>query len=88
MYDYLLSYAPRHLGVVGGDIRGVHLLFHTRLSQFGLRYWTEFYWTRKVSVTIPNETTRETAEFVFTFGFWGTFPEYCGYTGVMDTLVM
>ena len=60
--------------MVGGDIRGVHLLFHTRLSQFGLTYWTEFYWTRKVPVTIPNETTRETAEFVFTFGFPGHVP--------------
>lgn len=36
VYEYLLDYAPRHLGAIGADIRGVHLLRKDGRSQMGL----------------------------------------------------
>lgn len=84
MYDYLLEYAPRHLGRLQTKPKGVHLFFHKGLSQMALTYWMEHYWTRKYSLVIPNPVTRETAEFLLTFGFIGSFEEYCLHTSLMD----
>ena len=87
MYNYLLKYAPKHLGRLDANIKGVHLLFHENLSQMALTYWLKHYWTRKYSIIIPNPVTKEMAEFLFTFGFIGRFEEFCLYTSVMDKFV-
>jgi hypothetical protein len=87
MYNYLLEYAPRHLGRVGAKIRGVHLLFHEGLSQMGLTYQMDNYWSRKYSITIPNPISDKVAEFLFTFGFVGSYHEFCLYTSIMDNIV-
>jgi hypothetical protein len=84
MYDHLLEYAPRHLGHLQTKPKGVHLFFHRGLSQMALTYWMEHYWTRKYSLVIPNPATREMAEFLLTFGFIGSFEEYCLHTSFMD----
>ena len=36
------------------------------------------YWSRKVSIVIPNPVTKQMAEFVFTFGFHLTFADTAG----------
>ena len=84
MYDYLLEYAPRHLGRLQTKPTGVHLFFHKGLSQMALTYWMEHYWTRKYSLVIPNPKTGGMAEFLLTFGFIGSFEEYCLHTSLMD----
>ncbi len=84
MYDYLLEYAPKHLGRLQTKPKGVHLFFHKGLSQMALTYWMEHYWTRKYSLIIPNPVTHETAEFLLTFGFIGSYEEYCLHTSLMD----
>lgn len=90
MYDALLEYVGRlHLERVGGRVRGVHLLFHGRLSQMCVTYWTSGYWTRKTSIVLPNPAPGEMpAEFVFTFGFDGPFTEYCRHAHLMDRLAL
>jgi hypothetical protein len=88
VYEFLLEYAPPHLGAVGAEARGVHLLLKDGRSQMGLTYLMDDFWTRKVSIIAPNETVSATGEFVFTFGFFGSFREYCLMTRVMDDLVL
>ncbi len=87
LYKYLIKFAPRHIGRFNAKTRGLHLLFHGGFSQMALTYWMKSYWTRKYSVIIPNQTSKEMAEFVFTFGFLGSFKDYCGNTHVMDHFV-
>ena len=82
------TYAPRHLGTIGAEARGVHLLLKDGRSQMGLTYFMDDYWTRKVSVIIPNEAVSAAGEFVFTFGLFGSFREYCLMTRLMDDLVL
>lgn len=86
VYDYLLGYAPRHLGALGAAARGVHLLLHRGTGQMGLTYHAGGCWTRKVSVITRSPAGSRTAEFVFTFGLLGTWEEYCLLSGVMDRL--
>lgn len=102
MFDALIEWAPTHVNRVEAKVRGVHLLFHTGLSQMALTYWVREravdgpagrvrvggYWARKVSIIIPNRATGETAEFVFTFAFRGAFAEYCRYALVMDAFAL
>jgi hypothetical protein len=98
MFDALVAWAPTHVEKAHAKVRGVHLLFHSGLSQMALTYWTRphtvdgpagrmgvgDYWTRKVSLVIPSRAAGQSAEFVFTFGFRGTFADYCRHTHVMD----
>jgi hypothetical protein len=97
VYEYLLDYAPRHLGAVGAEAKGVHLLFTARgRSQMGLTYWSEDpdgppLWTRKVSIIVANPSVSATAEFVFTFGLLGgaaQWRDYCLMTPLMDDLAV
>jgi hypothetical protein len=102
MYDALLKWAPKHVGRVRAKVRGVHLLFHSGLSQMGMTYWVREqtvvgpmgpgrvggYWTRKLSLILPNRTTGAMAEFLFTFGFRGPFGEYCRYAHIMDAFAL
>jgi hypothetical protein len=102
MFDALVQWAPRHVSRVEGRVRGVHLLFHSGLSQMGLTYWARprvvdgpagrtrvgGYWVRKISLVIPNAAMRRSAEFVFTFAFRGTFADYCRYAHVMDAFAL
>jgi hypothetical protein len=88
VYEFLLEYAPHHLGAIGAEARGVHLLLKNGRSQMGLTYFMDGYWTRKVSVIIPNEAVSAAGEFVFTFGLFGSFREYCLMTRLMDDLVL
>lgn len=90
MYDMLMEYVgSRHLEGVGGRVRGVHLLFHGGLSQMCVTYWTRGYWTRKCSVVLPHPDGRGApAEFVFTFGFDGSFRDYCRHAHLTDELVL
>jgi hypothetical protein len=87
MYNFLRQYAVSHLGKLGANIYGLHLFFKDGLSQFGMTYRMERYWTRKISVIIPNRITGKMAEFVFTFGFNGSFPQYCLNAHIMDQMV-
>jgi hypothetical protein len=88
LFESLALWAPQHLKRVDSRLRGVHLLFHLGLSHFGLTYWVEprpsdsggtegGFWMRKVSLILPDPTARWSVEFVFTFGFVGTFGQYC-----------
>jgi hypothetical protein len=91
MFEFLVSFARGHLRRVPGRgvrLRGVHLLFHSNLSQVGMTYWNGRYWTRKVSLVIPNPTSRQTAELELTFGFLGPFAEYCRHVALMDRLAL
>jgi hypothetical protein len=91
MFTYLRRFARRHLRRLphaGVRARGVHLLFHNGLSQIAVTYHMGHYWTRKVSLVIPNATTSDMAEFEFTFGFVGTFAEYCAHAATMDRLAL
>ncbi len=102
MFDALMEWAPTHLDRVVAKVRGVHLLFHSGLCQMAITYWICLhvvdgptgparvgdYWSRKVSIIIPNPVTNQMAEFVFTFGFHGTFAEYCRYAHVMDAFAL
>lgn len=87
MYKELRKYATRHLQRVEGKVRGVHLVFHSGFGQFALSYETEDGWRRKYSIVIPNRETGDAAEFLFTFGFPGSFREFCRLGLVMDRLV-
>ena len=87
MYDALLDYLPRHLGRLSARVRGVHLLFHGELSQMAATYRIAGYWSRKYSVTLPHPDGHDPAEFVFTFGFFGPFRQFCRYAFAMDRLV-
>lgn len=91
MFDSLVRFARDHLRrlpVHDVRARGVHLLFHSGLSQIALTYHMGFYWTRKVSLVIPNRSTGQMAEFEFTFGFRGPFTEYCRHAFLMDSLAL
>ena len=101
VYEFLLDYAPRHLGAVGAKPRGVHLLFHNGRGQIGLTYFSDTYWTRKVSIIVKNElakpfeidgeTVPAAGEFVFTFGLFGGmqhWKDYCLMTPLMDDLAV
>ena len=84
MMDHVRQYAMLQMLA---KVRGVHLLFLGGLSQFAVTYriYGSGYWTRKVSIILSNPTTGNSAEFVFTFGFIGSFAEYCRYAHVMDS---
>jgi len=87
MYALLRAHAQKHLARLKAQIHGLHLVFHDGLSQFALTYRMHGYWSRKYSIVIPNPTTQKMAEFVFTFGFIGSFEQYCLNVHVMDHLV-
>ena len=53
-----------------------------------LTYFQDDVWTRKVSIIVPNEAVSATGEFVFTFGLFGSFREYCLMTRLMDDFVL
>ena len=110
MFDYLKWYARKHLRQIPAmnvKLRGIHLLFHSNLSQIGLTYWSDHYWVRKISLVIPKPSqvkpggeglrqgstsartaAREMAEFEFTFGFVGSFADYCLHSSLMDRLAL
>jgi hypothetical protein len=102
MFDALVKWAPKHIGRVRAKVRGVHVFFHSGLSQMGVTYWVRRqtvegptgparvggYWTRKISLIVPNLTTQSMAEFVFTFGFHGPYADYCRYAHIMDALAL
>lgn len=89
MFDFLVNFARGHLRrlpVAGVRATGVHLFFHSALSQIAMTYRVRHYWTRKVSVVIPNPSSGQVAEFEFTFGFFGPFTEYLRHAALMDRL--
>ncbi len=87
MYEFLMTHAKKHLKRLGAKIFGLHLVYHNQLSQLALTYRMHGYWTRKYSLVFPNQTTSQNAEFVFTFGFKGSFNEYCLNVHNMDHFV-
>lgn len=87
MYMELIDYLPHHVGRLATDVKGLHLLFHSGLSQMAVTYPMEGYWTRKHSVIVAHPRNGAAVEFVFTFGFMGPFTEYCRHAHLMDALV-
>jgi hypothetical protein len=87
LYDTLREYAKKHMTRLNARIRGVHLLFHGGLSQLALTYQLPGYWTRKYSVTVNHPQIGKPVEFVFTFGFTGSFEGYCLNTHLMDSFM-
>jgi hypothetical protein len=87
MFDLLRKHAEKHTARLSAKVHGLHLVFHQGLSQFAITYRMFGYWTRKYSIIFPNPITSENAEFVFTFGFMGSFSQYCQNVHLMDRLV-
>jgi hypothetical protein len=88
MYRELMTYLPRHLHRLPfARLRGLHLLFHDGRSQLAVTYRWGGYWTRKCSVIVRHPQAPLGTEFVFTFGFKGSFEEYCRRTCVMERVV-
>lgn len=87
LYDALREYAKKHMTRLNAKIRGVHLLFHGGYSQLALTYQLPGYWTRKYSVTVNHPQFGKPVEFVFTFGYTGSFEGYCLNTHLMDSFV-
>jgi hypothetical protein len=84
----LRSYASQNWGQrFAVKILGVHTLFHAGYSHLALAYLGMGYWGRKYSIVLPVLPYQQSAEFVFTFGFVGPFPEYLRRTCAMETLV-
>ena len=87
MYDALIPYVRKHVGTLDAGVRGVHLLFHGGFSQMLVTYRLAGYWTRKYSVILERPGKAHPTEFVFTFGFFGPFREYCRHAHLMDRMV-
>lgn len=87
MYEELKQYVPTFLGEVKGEARGIHLFFHSGLSQMAVTYRIHDHWARKYSVILKDPRDETAAEFMFTFGFLGPFQGLCGLTPVMERLV-
>lgn len=87
MFDLLRKHAEKHTARLKAKVHGLHLVFHQGLSQFAITYRMRGYWTRKYSIVFPNPITSQNAEFVFTFGFLGSFNQYCQNVHLMDRLV-
>lgn len=87
MFNLLRNHAEKHTGRLKAKVHGLHLIFHEGLSQFAITYRMFGYWTRKYSIVFPNQATKQNAEFVFTFGFNGSFKQYCENVHIMDRLV-
>lgn len=87
MFNLLRRHAEKHTSRLRAKVHGLHLIFHEGLSQFAITYRMFGYWTRKYSVVFPNPVTNQNAEFVFTFGFNGSYKEYCENVFIMDRLV-
>jgi hypothetical protein len=91
MYDAILKHATQYLSnAMPSQVIGVHLLFQGNLSHFAVTYRILGigYWTRKVSIILQNTISGATGEFVFTFGFSGSFAEYCRYAHIMDAFAL
>ncbi len=86
LYDALLEYSKKHVSRLDAEVLGAHLVFHGGASQLALTYWMG-YWTRKYSITLIHPTLKKPVEFLFTFGFQGTFQEYCRYVHIMDSVI-
>lgn len=87
MYKELKQYVPEFLGELKAEARGIHLFFHGGLSQMAVTYWVGDHWRRKYSVILPDPQGGAATEFMFTFGFLGTFDGLCQRTPVMERLV-
>ena len=87
MFDLLRKHAEKHTVRLNAKVYGLHLVFHQGLSQFAITYRMFGYWTRKYSIIFPNPVTSQNAEFVFTFGFLGSFNQFCQNVHLMDRLV-
>ncbi len=71
-------------------VHGVHFVIVNGYAQVALSYWIESYWSRKYSVILLNSELQATAEFVFTFGIFGSnrsYQQFCCYGYIMDNLV-
>jgi len=86
LYDALLEYSKKHVSGLDAEVMGAHLVFHGGASQLALTYWMG-YWTRKYSITLVHPTLKKPVEFLFTFGFQGTFQEYCRNVHIMESVV-
>ncbi|MCU7918259.1 MAG: TIR domain-containing protein [Candidatus Thiodiazotropha sp. (ex Epidulcina cf. delphinae)] len=84
----------RHAAAAQIELHGVHLLLNG--GPFGHLAMTYKVvnaevseWHRKISIHLryPGDPSSY-YEFVFTFGFAGSFEEYCRHTGVMDELAL
>jgi hypothetical protein len=87
MFNLLREHAERYTGRLNAKVYGLHLILHEGLSQFAVTYRMFGYWTRKYSIVFPNHATNQNAEFVFTFGFDGSFKQYCENVHIMDRMV-
>ena len=87
MYEALLPHVRKHVGTLGADVRGVHLLFYGGFSQMLVTYRLAGYWARKYSVILESPGQDFPTEFVFTFGFFGPFREYCRHAHLLDRMV-
>lgn len=87
MFNLLRKHAQKHTDRLKAKVHGLHLVFHQGLSQFAITYRMFGYWTRKYSIIFPNPNTLENAEFVFTFGFLGSFNQYCQNVHIMEHLI-
>ncbi len=95
LYYELLSYADeRHSANVakttGAELkyRGVHLVHHGGRGHLALTYRISNYWSRKLSIHLPRVDGAGICEFVFTFGFFGSFRDYCRNAHLMDELAL
>lgn len=87
MYNKLKKYIPEFLGELKAQARGIHLFFHSGLTQMGVTYWVGNHWRRKYSVILPGKENEPAAEFMFTFSYLGDFQGLCGLTPVMERMV-
>ena len=88
LYHYLMDFARIYSSRMHTRIRGLHLVHYGGISQIALTRWVYCCWSRKYSIIVRNQITGQVAEFVYTFGFWGSFLDYCRYAHIMDQFVL
>jgi hypothetical protein len=89
VFNYLIGHARRHLTRLGGEPRGLHLLFHGGFSQFAITYRLRGLWMRKYSIIVRSPSSEQVAELVFTFGSpTPSLKEFCRNAYRMDELLL
>lgn len=87
MREYAKGYFNRYFGRDNVKCIGVHLVPHYEFMQFAFTYQLlPGLWCRKYSVTLP--IANQVVEFVFTFGVYGSFKEFCKVAWLCDQLVI
>jgi hypothetical protein len=78
---------PKFLGELKAEARGIHLHFLDGFSQMAVTYRVRGRWRRKYSVILPNPDGGPATEFMFTFGFLGSFQGFLRMTPVIERMV-